>query len=90
MQSGDEIPATLRPLLDLAQRWGEPDDGLRGDLLDAAPVAELRSLVEHVEAVGEKTLCDWLSGPAADLPPSENYVRLSALSMAVDQARLRL
>ena len=32
----EDIPADVVPFLPLAERWGDPDDGSRGDLLDAA------------------------------------------------------
>jgi len=85
----EDIPADVVPFLPLAERWGDPDDGYRGDLLDAASPRELRSLVEQFEALGEDALTRWLAGPRADEPATETYVRLSALTMAVDSARLR-
>ena len=91
MQSpAEDIPAQVIPFLPLAERWGDPDDGIRGDLVDAASAAELRSLVEQFEALGEAALTTWLAGPRAAQPATEAYVRLTALTMAVDSARLRL
>ena len=86
-----KVPNEVVPFLSLAERWGEPDDGDRVDRLESASTEDLRAFVDEMDSLGPKQLYDWLAGPEADSDsPSKEYVRLSALSMAVDQAELIL
>jgi len=87
----DKVPSEVAPFLSLAERWGEPDDGYRGDKLEGLSTHELRAFVHEMDSLGPRQLYDWLTGPEADSDsPTEEYVRLNALSMAVDPAELIL
>ena len=87
----NKVPSEVARFLSLAERWGEPDDGDRADKLESASTEELRAFVDEMDSLGPKHLYDWLAGPEADSDsPSTEYVRLSALSMALDQAEMIL
>jgi hypothetical protein len=85
----DRVPAPLRGLLALARRWGINDDGYRWEVERASP-SQLRALVAAVDAVDDPAW-DWLVGPEAERQPLlPEYLAVTCLLMAYDQARLRL
>ena len=85
------VPPPVRSLLPLARRWGINDDGYRADALAQADTKTLDALVAAVDAIDDTALYDWLAGPEADSGhPSAEYLAVTALIMAADQARLRL
>jgi len=78
------VPATLRPLIPLAERFGVSDDLIREDLITKSSAEELeamrRAVEDHAEAFDE-----WLAGPEAQGPGySEEYIAFSCLRMAAD------
>jgi hypothetical protein len=77
-------------LLALAEQWGIGDDIAREQLIEGATRSELESLVAAVDAVPE-SMYSWLAGPESQvIPPSEEYVAVTCLTMATDSARLAL
>jgi hypothetical protein len=86
-----KVPTAVVPLLPLAERWGEGDDGLREQMVDAASDGELRAMVLAVDAVDDASLYGWLAGPESyRSPPSAEYVAITNLTMAADSARVVL
>ena len=86
MLNGAKIPASLRHLLPLAERFGVSDDSNREELVSKASPDEIASLKQAI-AVHGKELDDWLAGPEADSPPySAEYIAYSAMRMASDFA----
>jgi hypothetical protein len=85
------IPETVRPLLPLAETWGLGDDFERAAMVDQASVDELTAMVGAVDAVPDDDLYGWLAGPESHSPrPSPEYIAITCLTMAADEARLRL
>jgi hypothetical protein len=86
----NQVPPRLRALLPIARRWGLPDDGYRWDSVEKASLEELNSIIDVVDGVSDDDLYGWLAGPEAKrLPPTDEYVAVTCLTMAVVQARLR-
>lgn len=79
------VPAAFVALLPIARRWGIGDDGYRWDAIKAASVEERREITEAVDGAGDE-LDDWLAGPAAEGTPTREYVALTCLTMAYDEA----
>jgi hypothetical protein len=89
--SPDAVPAAVRNLLPLARRWGISDDGYRDSAVARADAETLATLVAAVDAIDDTALYNWLAGPEASSGrPSAEYVAVTALTMAADQARHRL
>jgi hypothetical protein len=87
----DAVPSAVRRLLPLARRWGISDDGYRDSAVAQADANTLAALVAAVDATDDTALYGWLAGPQAGArPPSAEYVAVTALTMAADQARHRL
>jgi hypothetical protein len=87
---GDRVPSPLQGLLALARRWGISDDGYRWEAVERASPSQLRALVAAVDAVDDPAW-DWLISPEAQRQsPLPEYLALTCLIMAYDQARLRL
>jgi hypothetical protein len=87
----DRVPAVLVGLLPLAARWGIGDDIERTMRVDAASPGELSALTAAVDEVDEGALYGWLSGPESYSPdPTPEYVAITCLTMAADQARVLL
>ena len=84
------VPDFLLPLLPLAERWGIPDDGLRGELVRAASADELAELAGCFDDVPAQELEGWLTGPEARPDPGDEYVAISALLRAVHLAKVLL
>ena len=86
----EAVPPAVRSLLPLARRWGISDDGYRDAAVAGADAETLAALVAAVDAIGDAALYGWLAGPeASSARPSAEYVAVTALTMAADQARLR-
>ena len=86
----DRMPAAARPLIPMAERWGIGDDGYREEAVDQATPDELRKLVASLDGV-EDGFSEWLEGPESFAPrPSEEYLAMTALTMAFDSARVKL
>lgn len=85
------MPDSVRVRLPLAEVWGIGDDIERSMTVEAASPNELRAMIAAVDSVPDSDLYDWLAGPesrAAD--PSPEYVAITCLTMAADEARVRL
>jgi len=86
-----KVPASLTPLLPIAEKWGIGDDFERERALDAASQQELEFLVHSIDAMSDDDLFGWLSGPESYNPkPSKEYIALTALTMAIDSAKTKL
>ncbi len=78
------VPGGLRPYVAYAEVCGISDDGYREALVERAPEAARRDLVQVVELIDDQ-LDEWLAGPEADrFPPTPEYVAFSAMRMAAD------
>jgi hypothetical protein len=87
----DAVPSAVRSLLPLARRWGISDDGYRDAAVAEADAETLAALVAAVDAIDDAALHGWLAGPeASSARPSAEYVAVTALTMAADQARHHL
>jgi hypothetical protein len=84
------VPSELVPLLPLGEKWGIGDDFDREAAVRAASREELESLVRAVDAIDVEVLSAWLIGPEARPDPSDEYLAITNLMMAVDSARLKL
>jgi hypothetical protein len=82
------VPPAVRSLLPPARRWGISDDGYRDAAVAEADAETLSALVAAVDAIDDAALHGWLAGPeASSARPSAEYVAVTALTMAADQAR---
>jgi hypothetical protein len=87
----DAMPPAVRSLLPLARRWGIGDDGYRDAAVAEADAETLAALVAAVDGIDGAALYGWLAGPqASSARPSAEYVAVTALTMAADQARHHL
>jgi hypothetical protein len=87
----EAVPSAVRSLLPLARRWGISDDGYRDAAVAEADAETLAALVAAVDAIDDAALHGWLAGPeASSARPSAEYVAVTALTMAADQARHHL
>jgi hypothetical protein len=85
------VPPPLTPLLRVAEKWGIGDDFEREAAVRAASREELQALVHSIDGVSDEDLFGWLSGPESKSPnPSEEYLAITCLTMAIDSAKLRL
>jgi len=87
------VPERLRKWIPLAQRWGHSDDGVRDEIVDGATREELDDLLALLDADESDwdALTAWLVGPEAKtkVPPTEEYVAFTCLTMALDLAKVR-
>ena len=80
------VPANLRKLIPLTERFGVIDDLERENLVLAASDDEINQLRSEVSAHDDE-LDAWLAGPEADGPEfSTEYLAFSAMRMAADFA----
>ncbi len=85
------IPPSLISLLPMAAKWGIGDDCEREEAVKQAPYEELVTLVYSVDNISDADLYGWLSGPESfNAKPTEEYVSLTCLTMAIDSAKLKL
>lgn len=84
------VPAFLEPVLPMAELWGIPDDGLRGDAVCGASTQDLERLARCFDGVPDEPFEAWLTGPEARADPTDEYVAISALLCATDLAKLAL
>jgi hypothetical protein len=82
------VPDRIAELLPLAKRWGISDDGHRWEAVEEATRDEVATILSQVGDAPD-VLWDWLVDEAARQPPTIEYVALTALTMAYDQARHR-
>ena len=88
----DPVPAPLRELVPLAERWDIGDDYDRTMAVREAPTDELRRLVASIDSSNDGQAWEtWLAGPEASSPtPSPECLAFTNLLMATDEARLEL
>jgi hypothetical protein len=87
----ENVPAGLRTLIPLAEKWGISDDFDREIALRNASAEELMELVKSLKNIYVAELSDWLSGPeATNEKISDEYVAFTCLTMAIDSAKLKL
>src|SRR3989442_8647881 len=85
------IPSALVPLLPMAEKWGIGDDFEREAAISSASRQELESLVHCIDEIEDADLYGWLSGPESfNSSPSSEYLAITALTMAIDSAKLKL
>jgi hypothetical protein len=82
------MPEAVRSLLPLATEWGIPDDIERSMKVESVSPQELRDLVSQFDNAGE-VVYGWLDASAAD-PSDRDYIAITSLTMAVDEARVIL
>lgn len=82
----DNVPKSLHPLLPYAEFWGISDDSYRIELVGQAPADIWRDFREAVSKY-KMALLDWLSGPEAGSPPSQEYLAFSYMLQAYDWPR---
>jgi len=86
-----KVPSALVALLPVAERWGIGDDFEREEAVSRASREELEALVHSIDEMSDDDLFGWLSGPESYNPqPSEEYLALTSLTMAIDSAKLKL
>jgi hypothetical protein len=84
------VPGEFHWLIPLAEEFGIGDDLIRDDYVDKCSTTSLRELVNGIDRAGDH-LWDWLAGPEAESTnPSDEYVAFTCMTMAYDQAKLRL
>jgi hypothetical protein len=87
----NKIPSALVPLIPFAVKWGIGDDYEREEAITKASTDELETLIHSIDTISDKDLFGWLSGPESYSPtPSPEYLAFTALTMAIDLAKLRL
>lgn len=87
----NKIASALIPLLPMAEKWGIGDDYEREEAISRASIEELYCLVHCIDGISDEDLYGWLSGRESyDPKPSEEYLAFTALTMALDLAKLRL
>ena len=80
----EKVPASLRHLIPLAEKWGITDSIMRLDFRKKSSEADREELRREATA-NEDDLEKWLCGPASyDRSPSLEYVTFSAMLMAND------
>jgi hypothetical protein len=85
------VPSALLPILPMAEKWGIGDDFERESAVSNASQQELESLVHCIDPISDADLYGWLSGPESFNPnPSQEYLAITCLTMAIDSAKLKL
>ena len=87
----DNVPSVLVPLLPMAEKWGIGDDLVREASVSKASRQELESLLHCIDDISDADLYGWLSGPESfNRNPSQEYLAITCLTMAIDSAKLKL
>nr|WP_319396642.1 hypothetical protein [uncultured Desulfobacter sp.] len=87
------VPLEVMPLLPMAEKWGIDDDIYRQEAINSATKEQLQEILSCLddETVDDDFLFEWLAGPESFNPsPSDEYLALTALTMAYDAAKIRL
>ncbi len=91
MLTPEAVPPGVEVLLPLAAIWGIGDDVDRSLAIEQADSDQLRRLIDALDAVDDRVLYGWLAGTdATSRTPSPEYVAITNLTMAADEARVRL
>jgi hypothetical protein len=73
------------------RKWGIGDDIERELALDRASTHEIEELVHSTDHVTDEDLDGWLAGSESFNPnPSDEYVAITCLMMAIDSAKFIL
>jgi hypothetical protein len=81
----------MADLIPLAERWGIADDIERSRAINGADRNALEELIHCLDAVDIRELEEWLVGlESYREQPSQEYIAMTCLTMAIEQARLRL
>jgi hypothetical protein len=85
------MPDAVVALLPYAEEWGISDDYERELKVADAGDYQLLDLICSMEATDRDSLLAWLEGPESYHPnPTEDYVALKCLLMAVESAKAKL
>jgi hypothetical protein len=85
------VPRGMADLIPLAERWGIADDIERSRAINGADRNALEELIHCLDAVDISELEEWLVGlESYREQPSQEYIAMTCLTMAIEQARLRL
>jgi len=91
MIDATRIPRELQSLVANLDEWAISDDMDRSLKVENASDEELLALVAAVDAVDPTVLYGWLTGPeATSSTPSPEYLAVTCLTMAADEARVTL
>lgn len=82
------MPNAVRSLLPLAREWGIPDDIERSMRVESASQDALHNLVSQFDSAGD-LVYGWLDASAGS-PADPDYIAVTSLTMAVDEARVIL
>jgi hypothetical protein len=86
----NNVPEALRKLIPIAERWGISDDFEREAALESAFPEDLELLIHSIDAVSDEDLFGWLAGQESfSLQPSEEYIALTCLTIAIDSAKIK-
>jgi hypothetical protein len=78
------VPAPLRHLIPVAEKWGISDDMLRIDAVRNANAVEIADL-KHLVQEHDDLLDEWLAGSEAESrSPSQEYLAFTHMRMAAD------
>jgi hypothetical protein len=89
-----KVPADLRLLIPLAEKWGVGDDIIRNDMIDKASAAEKQELHDALYALDER-VTEWLNsfppGDISDEPAAFMYmgVALAEMGYYLDEEKKR-
>ncbi|SRR6266404_566338 len=85
-----KVPEALRHLIRPAERWGEGDDTIRGDMIKKASTEE-RQLLKRTIAEQDDLLDEWLAGLDASGPKySDESNAFTCMRMAADDITERV
>ena len=88
---GEDHSEVITVLTPLMGRWAISDDAARAAQVQLASREDLERLVATVDSLPDDALYGWLSGPESyATAPSDDYLAVSAICMAADQARVIL
>jgi len=87
----DNFPEALKTLIPMVEKWGIGDDFEREETLSKAGRQELEELIHCIDEISDEDLFGWLSGKESFNPqPTNEYVALTCLTMAIDSAKVKL
>ncbi len=85
------VPRDIAPVLPAAERWGIADDCEREEAIRSASFEELEQIAHCLDGIEDAILVGWLTGPESErAPPSEEYLAITCLTMAVHSAKAKL
>ncbi len=88
--NSENVPPALVCLISWAEEWGIGDDFERESKVSNADSAERRKLISCIDECSDNDLFGWLAGEESFREfPSQEYLAISNLMMAIDSARLK-